>query len=232
MTIPNTFLPGFRLIDGSQLNSNFAALGAADGPQSGVTYYVNATAGADAGNGGQDPLNPLATIDAALVLEKAALAQVGLGSVGRNSIVAIWGTLHRTATLSWNLPGTHLVGLCAPGGSERARISSTGTVPFSPLVSVPSGSSGCMFVDIQAFHGGQTGGTGSQVCWDEEGGRNFYSNVQFLGGGDATIAILAGCRSLTVGSDDNKFYDCIIGLDTIQRGTAINAELEFIAGTS
>ena len=123
----------------------------------------------------------------------------------------------------------NLVGIAAPSGNCRARISSTGTTPFSPLVNVTA--SNCTFLNIGTFHGGQTGGTGSQVCWAEAGGRNAYIGVQFFGGGDATIAALAGCRSLTVASYENKFSGCDIGLDTIQRGTAINAELEFLTGS-
>lgn len=227
--IPNTFLPGYRLIDGSQLNANFAA--ASQGIGAGVSYYVDATNGADANNGGQNPSSPLATLSAAVALETTALSSLGLSSVGRGSTIYLAGTVHETATVAWGLPGTNLVGLSAPSVNNRSRISSTGATPFSPLVNVTVG--GCQFINIGTFHGGFTSATGSQVCWNDAGGRNYYSNTQFLGGGDATTAALAGMRSLTItGVGENLFDGCTVGLDTIIRATNANASMELLSGTA
>jgi hypothetical protein len=90
---------------------------------------------------------------------------------------------------------------------------------------------GCIIANFDTFYGYDS--NTAQVCWAEAGGRNYYANVGFRGGGNATAAAHAGMRSLTVaGSDgENKFYDCIIGLDTVVRATGTNASLEFLNGT-
>src|SRR6185312_2873556 len=89
---------------------------------------------------------------------------------------------------------------------------------------------GCSFINIATFHG--FANASAQICWAEAGGRNYYSNVQFFGMGDATAAAQAGSRSLTVaGNGENIFVDCTIGLDTVLRATNANASLEFLSGT-
>ena len=185
----------------------------------GNSWFVNATTGNDNNNG--SAASPFAT------LTKAQAAAVA----SNNDVVYLTGTVHVTASVLWAKQGVSLVGLAAPSDNDRARISATGATAFSPLVNVTA--NGCSFVNLGTFHGGFTGATGSQVCWEEAGGRNFYSNVQFLGGGDATTAALAGMRSLTVvGEGENLFIGCTIGLDTITRATNANASLEFLSGTA
>lgn len=184
----------------------------------GNQYFVNETTGDDSNVGSSD--SPFATLTAALA---AATANNG-------DTIYVMGSVHVTATVNWSKSGVSLVGLTAPSGNDRARIASSGATPFSPLVNVTG--SGCSFINIGTFHGGFTGATGSQVCWAEAGGRNYYENCQLLGGGDATTAALAGMRSLTVaGSGENVFNNCSIGLDTIVRATNANASLEFLSGT-
>lgn len=185
-------------------------------------FWVDAANGSDGNTGG--PQDPFATLTQA---HAACLS-------GNNDVVFLSGTVHTTATLTWSKNQTHLIGLDAPSNSDRARISSTGTTPFSPLVNVTG--YGCQFRNIGTFHGGFTSPTGSQVCWNEGasgGGRNYYSRCQFYGGGDATAAALAGMRSLTItASDENVFEDCTIGLDTIVRATNANASMEVIGGSA
>ena len=183
----------------------------------GNSWFVNETTGNDTTGNGSSSL-PFATLDAALA---AATANNG-------DVVYLMGTSHRTTTLNWNKAGVSLVGLTAPSNNDRARISQTGSVVFSPLVNVTA--QGCSFINIGTFHGFAS--DTAQVCWAEAGGRNFYENVEFLGGGNATAAANAGMRSLTVaGSGENQFVDCTIGLDTIVRATNANASLEFLGGT-
>ena len=185
----------------------------------GNSWFVNETTGNDSNNG--SAASPFATLTAA---QNAAVAS-------HNDVVYLMGSVHVTATVTWAKAGVSLVGLAAPSDNDRARISATGATPFSPLVDVTA--QGCSFVNLGTFHGGFTSATGSQVCWAEAGGRNFYSNVQFLGGGDATTAALAGMRSLTIGgSGENLLVGCTIGLDTIVRATNANASLEMLGGTA
>ena len=189
------------------------------GSQTGNTWYVNATTGSDTNPG--TATQPFATLSKA---QTAAVANNG-------DVVYLTGTVHLTATLAWAKADVSLIGLNSPSNNARARISATGATAFSPLVNVTG--AGCSFINLGTFHGGFTGATGSQVCWNEAGGRNFYSDVQFFGGGDTTTAALAGMRSLTItGLGENIFSGCTIGLDTILRATNTNASLEFLSGTA
>lgn len=195
------------------------AVEVANSAATGNAWFVNETTGSDSNVG--SARSPFATLTAA---QAAAVAS-------NNDVVYIQGSIHVTSPVLWAKNDVSLVGLNPPSNNGRARISSTGATAFSPLVNVTG--VGCSFVNLGTFHGGFTGATGSQVCWAEAGGRNFYSGCQFLGGGDATTAALAGMRSLTVaGSGENLFQGCIVGLDTIVRATNANATLEFLLGTA
>jgi hypothetical protein len=216
--------PGYRFMDpqrgevflSPQLLSNILSQNFA-----GNQWYVNETLGNDSfpGNAAQ----PFATLDAAQFYAKA----------GNGDVVVLSGTSHRTSTqgaLAWAKDNVSLVALNAISNNGRGRVSASGATPFSPLVNVTA--QGCSFVGLGTFHGGFTTPTGSQVCWAEAGGRNYYKACQLFGGGDAVAAALAGMRSLTVaGNGENLFEDCTIGLDTILRATVANASLELLAGT-
>jgi len=185
----------------------------------GNIWVVDEVKGSDTNPG--SATSPFATLGAAIA---AATADNG-------DTIILRGTVHLTSTLLWNKDGVNLFGQRSPSNNCRSRISSTGATAFSPLVNVTA--QGCSFASVATFHGGFTGATGSQVCWAEAGGRNYYQCVQFLGGGDATTAALAGMRSLTVaGNGENLFQGCTIGLDTITRATNANASLEFLSGTA
>jgi hypothetical protein len=185
-------------------------------PFTGNYYFVNEATGADGNSGAADA--PLATL---------ARAQA-LATANNNDVVFVTGTIHTASTIAWAKDKVHLIGLTAPSGNDRARISSTGTTVFTPMVNVTA--QGCIIANIGTFYGYVDAVT--QICWAEAGGRNYYKNVQFLGGGNATGAAQAGMRSLTVaGSGENVFDGCTIGLDTVVRATNANASLEFLSGT-
>lgn len=174
-------------------------------------------------NGGLDT-NVGSAVSPFKTLARAELAAVA----NNNDVVYYSGTVHLTAALNWAKNGVSLVGLSAPSDNDRARISQTGSAVFSPLVNVTA--QGCSFVNTATFHGFDD--ASAQICWQDLGGRNFYSNVQFLGMGNATAAAQAGGRSLVVGgSGENLFIGCTVGLDTVVRATNPNASLELIAGT-
>lgn len=185
-------------------------------PFTGNYWFVNEATGSDGNTGAGD--NPFATLAHALLKCVA----------GNNDVVLLTGTNHISATLNWNKNNTHLIGLSAPSDNDRSRISQTGSAVFTPLVNVTA--QGCIFLNLGTFHGFADAST--QICWQEAGGRNYYGNVQFLGGGNATAAAQAGMRSLTVaGGGENLFENCTIGLDTVVRATNANASLEFLSGT-
>jgi hypothetical protein len=230
--ITQRFTPGFRLIDGTDLNNLVAQANEGLGSGSGPTYYVNETIGADANNGGQDPTHPLKTLDAALALESTALTRAGLSSVGRNAVVAFWGTQHRTSSLVWNLPGTHLVGIGAQQlRGKRARISVTGSTGFNKLVQVTA--QGCNFANFGTFYG-WTNSSSALLCWSDEAGRSNYDNVEFMGFGDNTAstgsANLTGSRALKfTGSGESTWSNCVFGVDTTDRN-ATNYTVEITSG--
>lgn len=179
-------------------------------------FWVNEGNGSDGNTGG--PQDPLKTLSQALTNCVA----------GNNDVVMFTGTIHTTAALAWNKNNTHLIGLTAASNNDRARISQTGSAVFTPLVNVTA--QGCIFKNLGTFHGFDDAST--QICWAEAGGRNYYSNVQFYGMGNATAAAQAGSRSLTVdGAGENLFEDCTVGLDTVLRATGTNASLEFLSNT-
>ena len=138
-------------------------------------------------------------------------------------------------TLVWSKNACHLIGQTAPTQvAQRARIappSGTYTVTtFGSANFVTVSASGCIFANFSLFNGFSTGGA-SQICWTDSGGRNFYSNVNFGGMGDAGSAGDAGSRSLKISgtTGENTFVNCTVGLDTVTRGAA-NASLEFAGG--
>jgi hypothetical protein len=183
----------------------------------GNTYWVNESTGSDGNTGG--PTDPFATLS-------QAHSQC---TAGNNDVVLLTGTVHTTATTTWSKNNTHLIGLTAPSQNNRARISQTGSAVFSPLVDVTA--QGCIFKNTATFHGFNDAST--QICWKDEGGRNNYDNVQFLGMGNATAAAQAGSRSLLISGStgENLFTGCTIGLDTVVRATNANASLEFTGGS-
>ncbi len=195
----------------------------------GNRWYVNELTGVTGASGTAN--NPFSTLDAAL---SAAVAANG-------DIVYVEGTTHRTTPLVWNKNQVSIVGTAAPSANCRARISvlpvSSGLTQaeftaLHELVQVTA--QGCSFINIEAFFGGDGSLTPptTPICWQELGGRNFYSNVQFEGGGDVLTAAIATMRSLQLGgSGENLFQNVIIGCDTIVRATNANASLELIGST-
>lgn len=225
-----TVLPSSISSDATFASSVAAAVYAAVGV--GNRWFVDEVTGSDVNDGfnGTTLATPFATLDAALA------AAVPLNG----DVVYLMGSSHRTTTLNWNKNGVSLIGLQSPSNNDRARISvqsvangltQTLFTALHPLVNVTA--NGCSFIGFSAFYGGDGVLTppASSVCWAEAGGRNFYQDVQFLGFGDALMAVLAGARALTLtGSGENKFLNCTYGGDTEVRATNANATIEFLAG--
>jgi hypothetical protein len=193
----------------------------------GNSWFVNESTGND--NYPGNAQLPFATLPAA---QNAAVAN-------NNDVVYLMGTSHQSATLNWAKNGVSLVGLSAPSDNDRGRISVADSLTqiqwtaFGPLVNVTA--EGCSFVNLGTFYGyGASSLTAptTPICWEEAGGRNFYSNVQFLGGGDANVAAAAAMRSLTIGgAGENLFVGCTFGLDTIERINNANATIEIVGGS-
>lgn len=193
-------------------------------PFTGKYFFVQevTTAGVLAGLGtAQQPYNTL----------QQALART---VSGRNDVIFVTGTIHLTAPLVWSTNNVHLVGLCAPlKNGKRARISTSGSTPFGPLVSVTA--SGCIFQNFGTFFGFPTTGATSPVCWSDTGGRNCYNLVEFLGFGDATVTTgtanqtAARAFVLNTSTGEVTWRECVFGVNTVQRGAA-NYTVEFAGG--
>jgi hypothetical protein len=128
-------------------------------------------------------------------------------------------SLTLSAALTWDKSYTHFIGNCAPTRTaQRARIFQLSTLTAAdPLINITA--SGCVFANFYVFQGvaDATSLTNVQVT----GGRNFFQNVHFAGGGHATQAVDGGSSLKLNGAEENTFVDCTIGVDTIDAATGM-----------
>ncbi len=195
------------------------------GPTSKV-FFVSGAEGSD-GNDGRTPKKALASVSKAH----------SLMTTGKNDVCFVMGngqtsgTARETATITWSKDACHLVGVAAPGlVAQRARISTaSSTSAVTPIINITA--DGCLFSDLHFFQDFNT--NAANVCMAITGERNVFNRCHIAGGGNATAAVHAGTRSLTIAGTNGEHYfkDCTIGLDTIPRGTAASAEIE-ITGAS
>lgn len=213
-------------------------------PLTGNWWFVNPASGSDAYDG-TSPQTPFATIYAAYAAATAGnndvIVLIGNGSTSgtaRMSVALAQSVTSSatTGTITWAKNATHLIGVTAPTGmANRARFAPpTGTYTAATfgnngnMFNVTA--SGCIFANFSIFNGFSTGSS-SQIAWIENGGRNYYENVDFGGFGDAASAGGANARAVKVmGTGENTFVGCTFGLDTVTR-TTTNANLEFASAT-
>lgn len=196
--------------------------------RAGNVYYCDYANGSD-NNDGLTAATATQTLSAAY----------GLATSGNNDVIVLVGngaangSQRLSAAFTWAKNATHLLGVTAPVlYSQRARIAPTAAVTaFTPFFTISG--NGCIFENIQWFHGFDTGTT-AQINMVLTGSRNFFRNCHIAGMGDAASAQDAGSRSLKIGSSgsgENVFESCVIGIDTVTR-TAANASIEFTAATT
>ena len=185
-----------------------------DMPVTGNAWFVDPANGND-GNSGREPGKAFLTLGQA----KSAL------TAGQHDVVyVIGGSSGLSETIDWDVDYSHIIGISAPIFNSRARLSA------------PSGASdswftvsadGCIIANIRV-------GTFIDVNINAlvTGDRNFFYNVAFQGGGNATAADDANMRSLEVNGSENRFKNCTIGLDTIARANVASAELELSGGAT
>jgi len=213
-------------------------------PLTGNYFFVDPASGSDAYDG-SSPETPFQTIYAAYAAATAGnndvIVLIGNGSTSgtarmSTALAQSITPSATTGTITWAKNATHLIGVTAPTGvANRARFAPpTGT--YTAATFGNSGNmfnvtaSGCIFANFSVFGGFSTGNAG-QVVWIENGGRNYYSDVQFGGFGDTASAQGANARALKVmGAGENTFVNCTVGLDTVTR-TVANANLEFASAT-
>jgi hypothetical protein len=159
-----------------------------------------------------------------------------IGREGKNDVVALIGnglttaTARLNASFTWAKNAFHMIGLSSASRfSQRSRIAPlTSSTAFTPLITISG--SGCMFQNIEFFHGFGTGTT-AQICMALSGARNTFINCQISGMGDTTSAASSTSRTMVISADENYFSNCVLGLDTISRG-ALNATVEFQSGAA
>jgi len=174
-------------------------------------YFVDPANGSDSNDG--------LSLDTALATLIAAEAKTVANQ--HDTVFYIGGAtkLDMSAALTWDHNYTHLIGVCAPTMvAQRARIMfETGTTAASPLLDITA--SGCIFKNIYIFHGiaSATNFLNVQVT----GGRNYFENVHFAGGGHATQAVDGGASLALYGAEECTFVNCTIGVDTIAAATGM-----------
>lgn len=182
------------------------------GPDSKIKFVHTAT-GSDT-NDGDTPTSAYASIEAG---EDALVANrhdtlVYLSSPTPNNL---------SAALTWDKSYTHLIGVAAPTAvANRSRIAfETGTTDASPLITISA--SGCIFKNFYVFHG--IASATNLINVYVTGGRNYFENIHFAGGGHATQAVDGGASLMldTTDCEENLFRHCTIGVDTIAAATGM-----------
>lgn len=175
-------------------------------PPGGNIYYLDPANGSD-GYDGKTPGQAFATLATAEAATTANQNDVVFYIAGSS------GNTLQTA-LTWDKNYTHLIGLCAPTQvAQRARIFQLSTLTgASPLLTISA--TGCIFANFYIFQG--VADATSLVNVSLSGGRNYFHNVHFAGGGHATQAVDGGASLKLDGAEENTFVNCTIGVDTAE----------------
>lgn len=207
----------------------------------GQVFFVDYVNGADGNDGsGSSPMKTIyAAYNRAVSGRNDVIVVIGDGtSTGTQRLSLANAQAVNSAatagTLVLNKNAVHIVGMSAESPNSRARLAPpTGTYTQATFGSgnfVTLSGSGCIISNISLFNGFSTGGN-NQICFTVSGERNYFSNVQFGGAGDAASAQSTTSRSLKISGGENRFDRCQIGLDTVTR-TVANASLEFSGGAA
>jgi len=196
------------------LNEYVALMGIPQGPNSQV-YVVDPVNGDD-DNPGTNWEAPLATL--AEAEDKCTANQ-------HDTVLYVSGSsgINLSAALTWDKSYTHLVGVAAPTGvATRARLFQLSTLTgASPLLNITA--SGCIFKNFYIFQG--VDDATSLINVQVTGGRNYFEDVHFAGGGHATMAINGAASLKLAAAEENRFVRCTFGVDTIAAGTGCVALL-------
>ncbi len=174
-------------------------------------YFVDPTNGSD-GNSGLTP-------DAALAGLEAAYAKTVANQHDTIFYIAGSSSITLQAAVTWSKNYTHLIGIAAPTEvAQRARLFQLSTLTgASPLLTVSA--TGCIFKNFYIFQG--VNDATSLINVSVTGGRNYFENVHFAGGGHATQAIDGGMSLKLDAAEENTFRNCTIGVDTIDAATGM-----------
>lgn len=195
----------------------------------GHVFFVKPYSGRDAASG-KSPAEAVKTLGRALALATANQNDiVYLMSEGNASASC---TDYQTTTLDWNKDGVHLIGINSGGMvSPRSRIAWLSTASSAsdiPLLTVSADN--CRIEGIQIYSG--INDANLSFCTKITGSRNTFKNCHFAGIGHDTNDATGAYSLCLSGGTENLFEDCVIGIDTVARGTAANSEILFDASGS
>lgn len=178
-------------------------------------YFVDPANGSD-NNSGTKPTEALAGLEAAYAKTVANQHDTIFYIAGSSGI-------NLAAAMTWSKNYTHLIGVAAPTRvAQRARIFQTSTLTAaSPLITISA--TGCIFKNLYIFQG--VADATSLINVSVTGGRNYFENVHFAGGGHATQAIDGGASLKLDGAEENTFINCTFGVDTVDAATGMMAVL-------
>jgi hypothetical protein len=187
--------------------------------QQGKNIYVKPYSGSD-GQRGDAPIRSVATLAKAQSLATADKNDRVLLMAESNT--AAYTTDYQSEALDWAKDGVHLLGVNAGNRhSQRSRIAQLSTATnVDNLFTVSA--DGCLIENISVHHGVADATSKGAVL--VSGSRNHFRNCHFAGIGDNTMDTAAN-YSLSVTGSENFFEDCVIGLDTVARGTAATYEM-------
>lgn len=176
------------------------------GPESHI-YLVDVTHGSDT-NSGDRWTKPLATLEAAFAKTVT----------GHNDVVLMMNSADSyplAAMLTWDHNLTHLIGMSAPTlAGKRCRV--TPALDLDTMVTISG--YGCVFKNIRFSHEWNAGTSLTNV--KITGPRNYFENVEFIGGVYAAQAVDGGC-SLRIANNAGEclFNHCMIGTDATESAT-------------
>ena len=145
-------------------------------------YFVDPANGSD-NNSGTKPTEALAGLEAAYAKTVANQHDTIFYIAGSSGI-------NLAAAMTWSKNYTHLIGVAAPTRvAQRARIFQTSTLTAaSPLITISA--TGCIFKNLYIFQG--VADATSLINVSVTGGRNYFENVHFAGGGMRPRPLTAG----------------------------------------
>jgi len=189
----------------------------------GTVFYLDPVNGSDNNNTGLSPASAVKTL----------AEGYGLLREGRNDVLVLIGnglssgSARLSAGFTWSKNAAHLLGVCSSVTvGKRARIAPTAAVAAFANFFTVSGS-GCLFKNLQLYHGFATG-IANSICLTVSGGRNLFEDMDIHGMGDTESAADTGSRSLLVKTTgENTFRRSTIGLDTVIRSVA-NYTVQFL----
>lgn len=186
----------------------------------GTWYYVDPTSG----NANNDGLTEDTAFDSIADAYDACTTAAGDGIciISRDTGTVAATTSYLDAVLDWTKYGITVIGICAPTRTfQRARIANTTTVlNLAYLIDVQGNNN--TFINIHLYNGGTNAAAvgGLKVTGD----RNAFVNCHIVGAAGATAAATHRSMELNAG-EENTFYGCTFGSDTIDRGNNASCEV-------